>query len=1065
MSVPAAIAVTLMLAQQAPADAPVDPAVTALRDAVQQYYDAQGTRDPEKTLSFWSASANPRPTREAFVAVFGEPAEDTFSVEVRAIEMKGADARVRVAASRTRLIMRGTTPVTQRSTFLNSQLWRKEPAGWKLLRDGPFAEEIADDLIAAPPEERAALLEKYRPDLVQTRLAISQRATMAITLARDYPRGRTLFELALDVSKAARDRPGEANSLHNLAQIGYFLRDFEVAVSYYDKELAVGREIADENVIAGAQFGLATVADTRAEYGAALGLYRDALVVYEKHEDPSAIGRALVSIGNVQFLQADYDAATASYRRALTALESAFDRQALSFAQSGLARVFAAQGDLVAALDMYGKVLVDARANLVADPRLKATVAAPLEAVGEIYYRLGNTDQARANFEEARKLSDTDPSSAGRISASLGVTELTAGRVEAALAAYTESRTRFEQAKEPDGVARAWVGIGFSHAAREKFDDAITAYRTAIRMFEASRSNDDSGRAWLGLSMAQSGKGDNEAALASALKVRTIAATVASADLAWRASVRAGEALRSLKRLDDARQEFRRAIDDIDVLAAAAPINPEARGQLDDSASAWTGLAFTLANLNDARGAIDAIEARRAHVRRVQLAPFHRDITRGMTTEEEADEQAIVRELISVRAQIRAEGKLPHPEEARVQRLQEQVTALHARRDEQQTRLYARLPDLQQWRALRPLPFDLGVPLADDRSLVVEYLVTDDELLTVTVVRGEDGPDVRALVVPFKRRELADQIGKAMQPAVLADAAEWQKQSAAIATTLLGAIAERFIGRDRCTIVPDDLLWKVPFEALAIGEAPLGARLRVGYATSLATMTAEAHAAADRQRPETVSAALFAAPVIPDAVRTQLTLAQSGWKAPDESSAVRVTGDDARAYGHAAAIKTTADASESALRSALGSADVLHLAAPFHASGASPLFSMAVLTGTAEQLDSDGRWEVREWFRGESHAEVAIIADGSSFGGAGVAGAMDTIAWASASLGVPALVVSRWPADGFSNDAVFAAFHAALAKRMSPGTAWSSAVNAARAKNGAPAGWAGARLIGAAGRE
>jgi tetratricopeptide (TPR) repeat protein len=1061
----AAVVVGVLLAQQAPVDPSIDPSALALRDTVQHYYDAQAQRDPEQTLSFWSASANPRPTREAFLAVFGEPAEDTFSVDVRAIEMKGGEARVRVAASRTRLIMRGGTPVTQRTTFLNSQLWRKEPAGWRLLRDGPFAEEIADDLIAAAPENRAALLEKHRTDLVQTRMAISQRATMAITLARDYVRGRSLFELALEVSRAANDRPGEANSLHNLGQIGYFLREYPLAIGFYERELALGVEIGDQNITSAAQFGLATVAYSRADYTTAIGLYREALAVYERREDPSAIGRALVSIGNVQFLQADYDAATASYRRALGALESASDRQALSFAQAGLARVFAVQGDLVAALDMYGKVLADARANLAADPRLKATVATPLEAIGEIYYRLGNTDQARANFEEARKLSDGDPPTAGRISASLGVTELTAGRFEAALAAYVESRTRFEQAKQPDDVARAWVGIGFSHAAREKFDEAITAYRTAIRMFEASRSNGDSGRAWLGLSMAQSGKGEHEAALASALTVRTIAATVDSADLAWRASVRAGEALRSLKRLDEAQQEFRRAIEAIDALAAVAPINPEAREQLDDSASAWTGLAFTLASMSDARGALEAIEARRAHVRRVQLAPFHRDITRGMTPEEEADEHAIVRDLISVRAQVRAEKGLPHPDDARLQRLQERMTALGARRGEQQAKLYARLPDLQQWRALTPVPFELGLALADDRSLIVEYLVSDDELLTVTAASGEDGPDVRALVVPFKRRELADQIAKAMQSSVLADVAEWQKQSSAIATTLLGAIGERLSGRDRCTIVPDDLLWKVPFEALVIGDAPLAARVRVGYATSLVSMTVEARAIADRQTPATIAAALFAAPVIPDAVRTQLTLAQTGWKAPDEIATLRAATDEARPYGESASVKSNVDATESALRSALGSADVLHLAAPFHASGASPMFSMVVLAGTGEQLDNDGRWEVREWFRSSSRASVAIIADGSSFGGAGVAGAMDTLAWASASLGVPVLVVARWPSDGFSNDAVFAAFHVALAKGTSPIAAWTSAVGAARTKNAAPAAWAGARLIGAAGRE
>jgi hypothetical protein len=469
--------------------------------------------------------------------------------------------------------------------------------------------------------------------------------------------------------------------------------------------------------------------------------------------------------------------------------------------------------------------------------------------------------------------------------------------------------------------------------------------------------------------------------------------------------------------------------------------------------------------MNDSRGALDAVEARRAHVRRVQLAPFHRDITRGMTPEEEADEQTIVRDLISTRAQVRAERALPHPDQARLDRLQQQLATLLSRRQEQQAKLYARLPELRQWRALQPAAFELDVPLADDRSLLIEYLVTDDELLTITAARGEDGPDVRALIVPFKRREVADQIAKALQASVLADAGEWQKQSSPIAVALLGAIAERLNGRDRCTIVPDDLLWKVPFEALSIGEGPVAGRIRVGYATSLAAMTVEARAQANRQTTDAISAALFAAPVIPDAVRTQLTLAQTGWKAPDETSTLGATSEDARPYGAAATLKASADATESALRSALATADVLHIAAPFQASGASPLFSMVVLAGTADQLDNDGRWEVREWFRGTSRAAVAVIADGSSFGNAGIAGAMDTIAWASASLGKPTLVVGRWPSDGFANDAVFAAFHAALAKGTAPAPAWTSAVNGARSRNAAPAAWAGARLIGAAGRE
>src|SRR5947209_5878346 len=134
---------------------------------------------------------------------------------------------------------------------------------------------------------------------------------------------------------------------------------------------------------------------------------------------------------------------------------------------------------------------------------------------------------------------------------SLGLTELVAGKYDAALADYTEGRTRYEKAKEDAGVARAWVGAGFSLAARQKFDDAITAYKTAIRMFERLSANAESAHAWLGLSLAQSGAGDNTAALESARKVTTIAGLLKSEDLAWRGGIRVGEALEKLARLDE----------------------------------------------------------------------------------------------------------------------------------------------------------------------------------------------------------------------------------------------------------------------------------------------------------------------------------------------------------------------------------------------------------------------------------------------------------------------------------------------------------------------------------
>ena len=72
-----------------PAQVPSTPAQAqsadeqAVRAAVQQYFDAQAARDPDRAASFWSAGANPRMTRDTFVALFGPPAEDVYTVEIR----------------------------------------------------------------------------------------------------------------------------------------------------------------------------------------------------------------------------------------------------------------------------------------------------------------------------------------------------------------------------------------------------------------------------------------------------------------------------------------------------------------------------------------------------------------------------------------------------------------------------------------------------------------------------------------------------------------------------------------------------------------------------------------------------------------------------------------------------------------------------------------------------------------------------------------------------------------------------------------------------------------------
>ena len=337
--------------------------------------------------------------------------------------------------------------------------------------------------------------------------------------------------------------------------------------------------------------------------------------------------------------------------------------------------------------------------------------------------------------------------------------------------------------------------------------------------------------------------------------------------------------------------------------------------------------------------------------------------------------------------------------------------------------------------------------------------------------RGSEGgaPDVAATLVPFKRRDLAEKIEQAMQPGVLEDVVDWRKKAIPIATALIDPLAGRLRDRDRVVVVPDDLLWKVPFEALPVAEGTLSSQLRVTYATSLATLAVQRRAAGlatpsamtPAATPPVVAGGIAGAPSIPVAIRAQVALTSQGWKEPDAQASLAAAGEIAKAYGDAATVKTAADASEAAVRALLETSDVVHVLAPLQMSGPTPLFSSLLLAGAATSPDNDGRWEARDWFNLNGRARVLVIPDASTFGAPGVAGAMDVFAWAAAAANVSSLVIGRWPAEGFSQDAFLGLLHAQLAKGVPIGDAWRAATLSAREKAGAaPAGWAGLRLLG-----
>lgn len=1043
----------------------------AVRAVIRDYYTAQEREDADAVLALWRADADSRPTREALSAVFAS-GDDRFTITFGAVRVSDGAAKVRLTSGREHTVLHNGSPVVIRTSASTAFDLARHGGAWKITLERPLSEAIADDLLAASPADLERLLENPDNVSLQVLHALQNRGSR-LAMGQQFIEAQRVLEVALAAARAAHDKENEGSTLQNLANALYFQRDFDKAAEYYQQRLAIGRDMQDDESIVSALLGIATTQYARGDYTPALTAYSDALAMLEKTGPLATIASTLISVGNVRFVQAEYDASAASYRRAIALLEGGANTGAVSMARSGLGRVFTAQGDLAAALQMYTAVLDDARAQAQAGGR--SDVAAPLESIGELQFRLGNVDQARSAFDEARKVSDArrDPVTAGRLLGKLGLTELLAGKFDQALTAYVESRQRFETARLADGVGRAWVGIGFSQAAREKFADAITAYQTAITIFEGEHLDEETGRACLGLSLAQSGAGDRDAALENANRARQIADAIANDELRWRSRVREGEALRALSRLDQAERSFQDAIALIQTLAQNAATSADTRSMLDESSTAWLGLAFTLAQRGDAAGALTAEEQRRAFVRQLYLAPFESDIVQGSTPADRDQERQTMRDVISARARLRAERSSRHPDAARIKELQELVATLVKTRADQQAALYARVPDLAGWRGQQALPQGSDLPaLVPDGALVVEMLVDEDQTLMLSAARGEAGLEVASAFVRIERHDLVTTIEHALDAESLGGESEWRKRARPLAD-FIKPLAARLKGRDRVVILPDDILWRVPFEALDVEDGKgLASLADVTYATSLTTLAMQRrNVSPPSETPGRPTFAAIAAPALSTDLRAQLAIAAPGWTAPDADAGVAAAKTLASLYGETSKVVSGADATKAAAQSFMDTVDVLRITAPVQMNGANPLFSSVLLApGTAG--DDTGRWALREWFagrgergtrgqRGQRGTRILCFPDGSAFGGERPGAAMDALAWAAAAEGVSTLAVGRWPAAAFENDTMAASFHLSLSKSSSPVEALRAAMAAARAKNGdAPSQWDGLRLVG-----
>ena len=659
-------------------------------------------------------------------------------------------------------------------------------------------------------------------------------------------------------------------------------------------------------------------------------------------------------------------------------------------------------------------------------------------AIGELHLSTRDYALARDDFRAAYGYASAPLHKAHSAYAlsDLGVTQMNMGD----LAAAAESMHQAEKLGRSFAGGTAGVemqlsiGLFLMRSGRlAEAEEHLLAARETTKRIAVTRCTVDAATAVSQLRLLQ--KRPAEALLDAQDALNIDAQTPLTIDSStWRALLAKAGALRALGRGEEAMDALRAAIDAVEVQSGAAPADAVAAARFfEDKVGPYTELIQLLVDRGRPAEAFDTAERMKAHALRDVLARGNVDSNAILTAAERDEERRLTEELAALnKTALTHTGDRKSPADIRariaaarlaLERFEARVEIAHPA---------APISRVFAHRGSRRFPRELR------NGVAVEFVVGEHR--TIVFAASADGVVARSIRIG--RGELERRVERLAQQIERRDLA-WSGTAARLHDLLLAPVGDRLRARKLICIIPDDVLWRVPFHLLRHDGRDLLDRAAVFYAPSLSMFGVAPRHERDGARGALIA---FGNPAVVhqthDRLRALTRDAALG-SLPDAESEVRAIAslyrpDESRVYLREAA-------RESVFKREAPRYRIVHLAAHGILDDRSPMYSAIVLAATPDEAD-DGLLEAREILSLHVGAQLAVLAScdtarGRIGAGEGVIG----ISWAFLVGGCPTTVVSQWKADSKATEALMVEFHRRLRAGESPAAALRHAQLAVRA--------------------
>ncbi|MCU1382463.1 MAG: Tetratricopeptide 2 repeat protein [Acidobacteria bacterium] len=795
-----------------------------------------------------------------------------------------------------------------------------------------------------------------------------------------YDEARAYHQRSFTLWQAEGSHRGMAVALNNVGASYRAVGDNAAAWDYFQKSLAELEALGDRRRSATVIDNIGRVSRTLGDYASGLELARKALAIRETLDDREGISRSLNSLSECYQAQGNYAAALDALQRSLEIRQAIGYVLSVAEAQNNIAVVYEAQGNYPQAVAYLRKALALNAAKVHSDS-LSAEIYTHL---GEIFSRQGLDAQAVQSLTRALRVS------------AASALALQAADARLALArTYMKSGRLVLAAQELEQVL----------AFRNTTGDRGGRAEALIEMAEIERRRGRAGRG-----------------LALATEARDMAEAMELADVRWLALTTVGRMDVALARAAEAAEAFDAAVAVVEDMRVLNGGGEESRSRFFANrlapyqermalalAASTPADAFYFAERSKARVLLDVIRGDRV------------PITKAMTDAERRHEVELRTALTSANSELRFAAQAMPRDQSRVAALQRRRDERRVAYEEFQARLYAAHPELKVSRADVPaIRAAEAQMLAGPSDAIVEFAAGPTRMHAFVIT----STGVKAFTLAASALEIGRQVQRFRDQLAARDL-RVSDSARRLDELVLGPMRGALSGKTALIVVPDGMLWNLPFQALQGSDGRyLIEQAAVSYAASVTVLR-------EAMRPRTGPAPSGALIAFGNPAGGEAAAAGTGdglHAIRGQSGSLPESGREveqlAAIYGSSSRVYVGAEAREDRWKAEASSYRVVHLATHGVLDNASPLYSHLVLARPQGAAEDDGLLEAWEIMNTQLRADLVVLsacetARGRVAPGEGIIGLM----WAVFVAGSPATLVSQWQVDSASSTALMVAFH------------------------------------------